>query len=120
MGEATRVGGSVGGGRCTTGNLGDDGTDIGNGSGTCSGVGMVGDGEAMKRAPVGLGMKESDMVCWDFSSPINLALYDLSTRFRSPPNLAVDIQSSFMPFLLKELHQICSFCAYPPKFKILT
>ena len=33
MGEATRVGGSVDGGRCTTGNLGDEGTDIGKGSG---------------------------------------------------------------------------------------
>ena len=90
--------------RCTTGNLGDDGMDIGNGSGMCLGPGMVGDGEARKRAPVGLGMNESDMVCWDFSSPINLTLYDFSTRFRSPPNLAADIQSSFTPFCSK-------FCA---------
>ena len=80
-GEATRVGGSMGGGRCTTGNLGDNRTDIGNGSCTCSGTGMVGDEEAIKRVPVGLGMKESDMVCWVFSSPINLTLYNFSTQF---------------------------------------
>ena len=78
---------------------------------------MVGDGEARKRAPAGLGKNESDMVVGIFSSPINLALYDFGTRFRSPTNLAVDIQSSFTPFPLENLRQIRSFCAYPPKFK---
>ena len=118
-GESTRVDGSVGGGRFTTGFLGDVGTDMGKGSATWSGAGMVGDGEARKRAPVGFGMKESDMVCWDFfSSPINLALYDFGSQFRPPTNLAADIQSSFTPFPLEKLRQIRSFCAYPPKFKI--
>ena len=81
MGEVMRVGGSMGGGRCMTGNLGDNRMDIGNGSCMCLGAGMVGDEEAMKRVPVGLGMKESDMVCWVFSLPINLTLYDFGTQF---------------------------------------
>ena len=51
------------------GNLGDDGMDIGNGSGMWSGAGMVGDGEARNRAPEGLGWNKSDMVGWIFSSP---------------------------------------------------
>ena len=66
VGESTRVGGIVGGGRFTTGDLGDVGTNIGKGSAMWSGASMVGDGEARKRAPAGLGMNELDMVCWDF------------------------------------------------------
>ena len=65
-GESTRVGGMVGGGRFTTGDLGDVGTDIGKGSAMWSGAGMVGDREARKRVPAGLGTNESDMVCWNF------------------------------------------------------
>ena len=77
-GESTRVDGSVGGGRFTMGILGDVGTDMGKGSATWSGVGIVGDGEARKRAPLGFGMKESDMVCWDFSARPSTSLYTTS------------------------------------------
>ena len=65
-GESMRVDGSVGGGRFMTGILGDVGMDMGKGSAMWSGVGMVGDGEARKRAPVGFGTKDLNMVCWDF------------------------------------------------------